>query len=95
MDSSKEAKILAYARQLAKEGEAFEKNGEEEEAIPKYIKAVDVLLVLAEGTDRYPDWVNYTSKIEFYQKRTRILIAKASMKRNENHEQISQVTRSS
>jgi hypothetical protein len=79
MDSSKMTKLLNYAKLLAKEGETLEKNGGEEEAVPKYIKVVDILLILAEAAPTYPDWTNYIGKAEFYQKRAKILIAKISM----------------
>jgi len=42
-------KLLDYARLLAKQGEDFEKEGDNEGAIPKYIKVVDILLLLAES----------------------------------------------
>lgn len=74
-------KLLDYAKLLAKQGESSEKNGEEEEAIPKYIKVVDILLLLAESAASYPDWTSYITKAEFYQKRTKILIAKVALKR--------------
>ena len=82
------AKLLEYAKSLAKEGEAFDKNGEEEEAIPQYIKVVDILLLLAEAAPTYPEWCNYISKAEFYQKRTKIMLAKVSLKNQKNDEGI-------
>jgi hypothetical protein len=81
MDPRKMAKLLDYAKLLAKQGESFEKEGSDEEAIPQYIKVVDILLLLAESAPTYPDWTNYVSKAEFYQKRTKTLLAKISMKR--------------
>lgn len=82
MDSSKMSKLLDYAKLLAKEGESLEKDGEEEEAVPKYIKVVDILLILADAAPTYPAWTDYINKAEFYQKRTKILLAKISMKRD-------------
>lgn len=81
------SKLLVYAKLLAKEGEGFEKSGEEEETIPKYIKVVDILLILAEAAPTYPDWSYYISKAEFYQKRAKLLLARLSMKR-ENSENV-------
>lgn len=74
-------RLLDYAKLLAKEGEALEKEGEEAEAIPKYIKVVDILLLLAEQAPTYPDWTGYISKAEYYQKRAKMMVAVASMKR--------------
>ena len=86
MEASKMAKLLDYAKLLAKQGETSEKNGEDEDAIPKYIKVVDILLLLAESAPTYPDWTNYVGKAEFYQKRTKILLAKVSMKKDQKEE---------
>jgi hypothetical protein len=84
MDSSKTTKLLNYAKILAREGEDLEKEGkEEEEAIPKYIKVVDILLLLAEAAPTYSDWTFYIEKAEFYQKRAKILLAKISLKRED------------
>jgi hypothetical protein len=73
-------KLLDYAKLLAKEGESLEKESNEEEAIPKYIKVVDILLLLAEAAPTYPEWTYYIQKAEFYQKRAKILLAGVSMK---------------
>jgi hypothetical protein len=87
MDSSKMAKLLDYAKLLAKEGEKAEKEENGEEAIPKYIKAVDILLLLAEAAPTYPDWTYFIQKAEFYQKRAKIVLAKASLKRQKTSDQ--------
>ncbi len=62
LDAVKMSKLLNYAKLLAKEGEAMEKDGAAEDAIPKYIKVVDILLLLAEAAPTYPDWTNYIGK---------------------------------
>jgi hypothetical protein len=80
MDSSKMKKLLDYAKLLAKEGEGFEKDGDEE-AIPKYIKVVDILLLLADAAPTYPEWTYYIGKAEFYQKRAKTMLARISMMR--------------
>jgi hypothetical protein len=85
MDHAKMAKLLDYARLLAKEGASFEKEGDDG-AIPKYIKVVDILLLLAESAPSYPEWTNYVSKAEFYQKRTKILLSKIAMRKREGDE---------
>jgi hypothetical protein len=82
MDSSKIKKLFDYASLLEGQGNQFEKESEETEAIRAYIKMVDVLLLLAEAAPDYPSWVKYTDKAEKYQKRVKILIAKASAKMN-------------
>jgi hypothetical protein len=95
MDSSKMAKLLDYAKLLAKEGEAFEKGDHPEDAIPKYIKAVDILLILAECAPSYPDWINYVSKAEFYQKRTKTMLTNIALKREKGAEICSPIAKSS
>jgi hypothetical protein len=80
MDSVRYRKLLDYASLLEKQGNKFESEGEEAEAISRYIKMVDVLLLLAEVAPDYPSWQKFTGKAESYQKRSRILISKASAK---------------
>ena len=75
-------KLLDYAKLLAKEGEGFEREGDYEEALPKYIKVVDILILLAEAAPTYPDWTNYIGKAEFYQKRAKMLVTRISMMRD-------------
>jgi hypothetical protein len=82
MDSVRYNKLLNYAAYLEKHGNQFEKEGDEVEAIPTYIKMVDVLLLLAEVAPSYPDWQKFTDKAESYQKRMKVLISKASAKVN-------------
>ncbi len=84
MDSPKMVKLLDYAKLLAKEGEGFERGGDYEEALPKYIKVVDILLLLADAAPTYPDWTNYIGKAEFYQKRAKMLITRISMTRDKD-----------
>jgi hypothetical protein len=83
MDSGKYTKLLNYSLFLEKQGNQFEKENEETEAIPTYIKMVDVLLLLAEAAPDYPSWQRYTGKAESYQKRIKVLISKASAKAND------------
>lgn len=83
MDSVKYRKLLDYSIFLEKQGNQFEKEGDEVEAIPTYIKMVDVLLLLAEVAPDYPSWQRFTGKAEAYQKRMKILIAKALAKAKE------------
>ncbi len=80
MDSVRYRKLLDYASLLEKQGNQFESEGDEAEAISRYIKMVDVLLLLTEVAPDYPSWQKFTGKAESYQKRTRILISKASAK---------------
>ncbi len=87
-------KLLDYAKVLAKQGESLEKEGDNEEAIPRYIKVVDILLLLAESAPTYPEWMNYVSKAEYYQKRTKIALAKIAMYRKEENEVPKQITKS-
>jgi hypothetical protein len=86
MDSGKYKKLLDYAISLEKLGNQFEKDQVETEAIPNYIKMVDVLLLLAEVAPDYSSWQRFTDRADFYQKRVKILIAKASAKMNTSQE---------
>lgn len=78
MEASKFKKLEEYASFLGKKGAEEEKNGEYTEAIPTYLKLVDVLLVMSEVSPSYPLWVKCTTNAESYQKKIRIMIAQAS-----------------
>ncbi len=74
------SKLLDYAKLVAREGETLEKEKEDEDAALKYIKVVDILLLLADAAPTYPDWTYYIEKAEFYQKKAKQLIVGASIK---------------
>jgi len=80
LDPVRYTKLLEYSLHLEKQGNQFEKESDEAGAIPIYIKMVDALLLLAEVAPNYPTWQKFTDKAESYQKRTKILIAKAAAK---------------
>ncbi|MCL5068784.1 MAG: hypothetical protein M1368_10595, partial [Thaumarchaeota archaeon] len=69
-----------YVAYLLKKGEEEERTEDYAEAIPTYLKLVDVLLVMADGAPNHPYWVKCTAGAEANQKKIRTLIAKASLK---------------
>ena len=82
MDPDKLKKLENYCIYLAEKGAAEEKSKEYAEAIGTYLKLVDVLLVTADATPNYPNWVKCTTRAEGYQKRIKQLIALASLERD-------------
>ncbi len=79
MDATKFKKLEESAALLARAAENFERDGEKALAIEKYLKAVDVLLVMADVTVSYPTWLLLTNKADFYQKKVKKLIASSSI----------------
>lgn len=73
--ASKLKKIEWYAGQLITEAVAKEKSGSSEEAILSYLKASDILLVLAKDQDNYTIWRTYTDRADQCQRRAKLLIA--------------------
>lgn len=80
MDPAKYKKISDYASLLIQQAETEEKDKEYAFAIEKYLKAVDVLLVMADASPNYPAWVRCTGKAESIQKKIKSLIALAALK---------------
>ncbi|HZW58053.1 MAG TPA: hypothetical protein VFF30_17310 [Nitrososphaerales archaeon] len=87
MDPSKYKKLEEYATLLIKQGEAEEKENEYAFAIEKYLKVVDVLLVMSDAAPNYTAWVQCTGKAETLQKKVKTLIALASIEK-EKHQVI-------
>ena len=74
-NASKLKKVEWYAGQLITEAVAKEKSGSSEEAILNYLKASDLLLVLAKGQDNYTVWKAYADRADQCQRRAKLLIA--------------------
>jgi len=72
---SKLKKIEWYAGQLITEAVAKEKSGSTEEAILNYLKASDLLLLLAKGQGSYTVWKAYADRATQCQQRAKALIA--------------------
>jgi len=81
-------KLEGYVQYLEQRGAGEEKSQEYVDAIGTYLKLVDVLLVFAEGTPDYPQWVKCTTSASNYQKKIKILIALASKKQKEEELQV-------
>ena len=79
MDPVKYKKLEDYVALLIKQGEKEEGDKEYSFAIGRYLKAVDVLIVMSESTPNYPTWVQCTTKAESYQKKIKSLIALAAL----------------
>ena len=83
MDPAQLKKLEDYVAFLLKKGAEEERTEDYAEAIPTYLKIVDVLLVMADVAPNHPYWVKCTSAAEANQKKIRTLIAKASLKQQE------------
>ena len=81
LDATKYKRLDEYASFLRDKGASEEKNKEYSEAIPTFLKLVDVLLMMADSTPSYPQWVRCTTEAESQQKKIRSLIALASLER--------------
>ncbi len=75
MDSAKFQKLKEYVNLLVRQGEACEKDKEYTLAIEKFLKVVDVLLIMADAAPNYPLWVQCTDKAQAFQKKIKNLIA--------------------
>lgn len=84
MDAAKFKKLQEYVSFLSKKGAEEEKNCDYAEAIPTYLKLVDVLIVMADAAPNHPIWVKCTDDAENYQKKIKSLIALAALKQEEN-----------
>jgi hypothetical protein len=84
VEAAKFKKLEEYVSTLGKKGSEEEKSGDYAGAIPTYLKLVDVLLIMADASPSYPDWVKCTTSAENYQKKIRQLIAQASLQRENN-----------
>lgn len=73
--ASKLKKVEWYAGQLITEAVAKEKSGSSEEAILSYLKASDILLLLAKGQDNYTIWKGYADRATQCQQRAKLLMA--------------------
>ena len=79
MDPVKYKKLEDYVALLIKQGEKEEGEKEYSFAIERYLKAVDVLIVMSESTPNYPTWIQCTTKAESYQKKIKSLITLAAL----------------
>ena len=80
MEAAKLKKLEEYAAILGKKAADEEKEGAYAEAIPTYLKIVDVLLVMSEASSNYSYWVKCTTNAETYQKKIKTLLTKLSIK---------------
>lgn len=80
MDSTKYKKLSDYAALLTQQAEDEEKNKDYAFAIEKFLKTVDVLLVMADAAPNYLLWVQCTTRADSIQKKIKNLIALASLK---------------
>ncbi|MHB8568133.1 MAG: hypothetical protein ACYC7D_12000 [Nitrososphaerales archaeon] len=71
-----------YAAALIQQAETEERNKEYAFAIEKYLKTVDVLLVMADSTPNYNSWVQCIAKVQNFQKKIKALIALAALQRD-------------
>jgi hypothetical protein len=79
MDSAKFQKLKDYVNLLVQQGDVYEKEKEYVMAIEKYLKVVDILLVMGDEAPNYPLWVQCTDKAQAFQKKIKNLIALASI----------------
>ena len=79
MDSAKFQKLKDYVNLLVQQGDSYEKDREYELAIDKYLKVVDILLIMGDSAPTYPMWVQCTDKAQAFQKKIKNLIALAAL----------------
>lgn len=78
MDPERSKKLEQLGITYLSLAEKFEKEKEYSLAIEKYLKVVDILLLLADSSADYPRWLKLTDKASSYQKKVKILISLAS-----------------
>ena len=79
MEAAKLKRLEEYTAFLTKKASEEEGAGEYAEAIPTYLKLVDVLLVMSEASPNHSYWVKCTTNAETYQRKIKSLIAQASL----------------
>lgn len=82
MEAAKFRKLEEYAAFLGKKAGDEEREGAYAEAVPTYLKLVDVLLVMSDASPNYSYWVKCTTNAETYQKKIKSLLAKISKENN-------------
>jgi hypothetical protein len=90
MDAANFKKMENYVSYLTQKGEEKEKSKAYVEAIPTYLKVVDVLLVMAEVAPSYPLWLKCTSAADSFQKKIKSLIALASTQQKQEEGKLEQ-----
>jgi hypothetical protein len=70
-------KLRWYAGQLMTDAATQEKEGRPEGAIPNYLKAAEIYLLLAKVEQNYTAWRYYTDNADQCQKKVKHLIATA------------------
>jgi hypothetical protein len=68
-------KVRWYAEQLMREAAAEEKAGNGETAVSRYLRAADMLLLLAKVEENYTAWKYYADSAALCQQRARRLVA--------------------
>jgi hypothetical protein len=81
LDSVKFRKLKDYVNILVRQGDSYEKESDLSGAIQKFLKVVDVLLVMADIAPSYPDWLECVNKAQAFQKKIKSLLALASIER--------------
>ena len=74
---SRAQKLRWYAGQLMTDAAADEKAGHSEAAIPRYLQAAEILLLLAKVEESYTAWKYYADTAAQCQQKARSLIALA------------------
>lgn len=72
---SRAQKLRWYAGQLMADAATYEKNGNKETAISRYLQAADILLLLAKVEQSYTAWKYYADTAAQCQQKARMLIA--------------------
>jgi hypothetical protein len=81
MEPAKFKKLQEYVNTLVEQGESFEKDKEYSIAIGKFLKVVDVLLIMADAAPDHPSWLKCTDKAAAFQKKVKNLIALAVLQK--------------
>lgn len=71
-------KLEWYADTLVSRASSEEKAGQIQDAITDYLKATDILMLLAKDQENYAAWKRYSDRIEAYQKRIKLLIGQGA-----------------
>ncbi len=73
MDAGKIKKLQDYASFLVRQAESKESQGNKLDAARDYVKLVDIYLLLANETKDHPTWQQIIGRVEYYQKKVRLL----------------------
>ena len=65
-NSCEMSKMVQYAKSIVDKAVAEEKAGDLELAVQYYLKAADILIIIANNTDNYNDWNTYSGYASNY-----------------------------